>query len=273
MVELAKDHQGAPDDVSLLYVRSPKTGELVPLNTVAEVRQTVGPSNVPHSEQLDAATISFNVNPGIPLGDAVKLLNQAAAEVVPPEIMGSLRGEAQEFERSMKSLGVLMIAAVFLMYVILGILYESYVHPFTVLTTLPVAAFGGLATLLIFRAELNLYAYIGMFALLGIIAKNGIMMVDFAEQQMHAGKSSFDAIHAACLIRFRPILMTGLAAIAGAVPIAVGYGADGSSRIPLGLVIVGGLAFAQVITLFVTPGIFLYMDALQKKLSPPSVTE
>lgn len=274
MVELAKDHQRAPDDISLLYVRSSKTGELIPLTTVAEVRQTVGPSNVPHSEQLDAATISFNVNPDIPLGDAVKLLNQAAAEIVPPEIMGSLRGEAQEFERSMKSLGVLMIAAVFLMYVILGILYESYVHPFTVLTTLPVAAFGGLATLLIFRSELNLYAYIGIFTLLGIIAKNGIMMVDFTEQQMHAGKSSFEAIHQACLIRFRPILMTGLAAIAGAIPIAVGYGADGTSRIPLGLVIVGGLAFAQVITLFVTPGIFLYMDALQKKLAPaPEASE
>jgi len=272
IVELAKQHQRSPDDLSFLHVRSSKTGALIPLSTVAEIRRTVGPSNVPHSEQLDAATISFNVNPGIPLGDAVNALNRIATEVVPPEILGSLRGEAQEFERSMKSLGVLMIAAVFLMYVILGILYESYVHPFTVLTTLPVAAFGGLATLLIFRAELNLYAYIGIFTLLGIIAKNGIMMVDFAEQQMHAGKSAFDAIHEACLIRFRPILMTGLAAIAGAIPIAVGYGADGTSRIPLGLVIVGGLAFAQVITLFVTPGIFLYMDALQKKLAPNAET-
>lgn len=270
MIELDKNYQMDPENLSLLYLRSPTSSALVPLDTLVEIERTLGPASVPHSQQMDAATISFNIAGGIPLGDAVKALNAIAGQVVPQDISGSLEGEAQEFQQSMKSLGVLMIAAVFLMYIILGILYESYVHPFTVLSTLPVAAFGGLLTLLIFGAELSLYAYIGVFMLLGIIAKNGIMMVDFAEQEMHKGKSPFDAIHSACIIRFRPILMTGLAAIAGAVPIAVGYGADGSSRIPLGLVIVGGLAFAQVITLFVTPGIFLYMDIIQRRFLKPS---
>lgn len=270
VIELDKNYQVTPGDLSLLYLRSSRSNELVPLDSLVEIEQTLGPASVPHSHQMDAATISFNIEDNIPLGDAVKELNVIAGKVVPRDITGSLQGEAQEFENSMKSLGVLMVAAVFLMYIILGILYESYVHPFTVLSTLPVAAFGGLLTLLIFRAELSLYAYIGVFMLLGVIAKNGIMMVDFAEQEMHKGKSTFDAIHSACVIRFRPILMTGLAAIAGAIPIAVGYGADGSSRIPLGLVIVGGLAFAQVITLFVTPGIFLYMDIIQRKFRSSS---
>ena len=151
------------------------------------------------------------------------------------------------------------------MYIILGILYESYIHPFTVLTTLPVAIFGGLATLFLFKAELSLYAYIGMFMLLGIVSKNGILMVDFAKQKMEEGSNGFDAIYEACRDRFRPILMTGASTIVGAMPIAMGFGADGSSRQPLGFIIVGGLAFAQVITLFVTPGIFLYMQDFQEK--------
>ena len=151
----------------------------------------------------------------------------------------------------------------------LGILYESYIHPFTILTTLPVAAFGGLLTLLIFGRELSLYAYIGLFVLIGLITKNGILMVDFAKQRRAEGKNSFDAIHDACMVRFRPILMTGLCAILGIMPIAVGYGADGSSRIPLGLMVVGGMMFAQIITLFVTPGIYLYMERIQERFFAP----
>jgi len=178
---------------------------------------------------------------------------------------GSFQGEAQEFQKAIASMTILVIIAVFLMYVILGILYESYIHPFTVLTTLPVAAFGGLGTLIIFNGELNLYAYVGLFMLLGIIAKNGIMMVDFASQNREKGEKMLSAIYNACLVRFRPILMTGLAAIMGALPIALGIGADGSSRQSLGLVIVGGLVFAQIITLFVTPGIYLYMEMVQEK--------
>ncbi len=260
-----------PADLELIRVPSPVTGEAVPLSSLAVWEETVGPQNVPHSQQLDAATISFNLRPGVPLGAATKALDQAAHEILPPSISGRLQGEAQEFQEAIKSLVFLMLVSVFLMYVVLGILYESYIHPFTVLTTLPVAAFGGVATLWLFRQTCNLYAYIGIFMLLGIIAKNGIMMVDFAKQYLaeHPGATGFDAIHNACIIRFRPILMTGLSTIMGAVPIALGIGADGSSRIPLGLIIVGGMAFAQVVTLFVTPGIYLYMDAIQRRLANP----
>ncbi|HBA83689.1 MAG TPA: acriflavine resistance protein B [Verrucomicrobia bacterium] len=256
-----------PADLSSIYMRSSLTGKLVPLSSVADWIQDVGPVAVPHSQQMDSATLSFSLAPDMPLGNATKALTEAARAILPPEISGALQGEAQEFEEAVSSLAFLMLVAIFLMYIVLGILYESYIHPFTVLTTLPVAAFGGLGALVLFHQELSLYAYIGIFMLLGIIAKNGIMMVDFAIQEKEAGKNSFDAIYNACLIRFRPILMTGISSIMGAMPIAVGYGADGASRIPLGLIIVGGLAFAQIITLFVTPGIFLYMDVVQKRFA------
>lgn len=267
IVEVASSGRRVPGDLSMLRLHSAKTGELVPIGAVAEWNETVGPQSVPHSEQMDAATISFNLKPGVPLGAATAAIEKAARETLPPEVSGSFQGEAQEFQEAIASLVVLMFIAIFLMYVVLGILYESYIHPFTVLTTLPVAAFGGLATLLLFRSELSLYAYIGMFTLLGIIAKNGIMMIDFTIQRMEEGMNAFDAIHDACKVRFRPILMTGVSTIFGALPIAMGYGADGASRIPLGLIIVGGMAFAQVVTLFVTPGIFLYMDSVQEFLN------
>jgi len=266
IVELGKEYSGDPGDLSSIYIRSPIMNELVPLGAVAEWKETVGPQNVPHFDQLNSATISFNLKPGVPLGNATKLLNMTAKSVMPPEITGSFQGEAQEFEEAVGNLGALLLVSVFIMYVILGILYESYIHPFTVLTTLPVAAFGGLLTLMFFRAELSIYAYIGMFMLLGIVSKNGIMMVDFAEQYLAEGETSnFEAIYQACIVRFRPILMTGLSTIMGAVPIALGFGADGASRRSLGLIVVGGLAFAQVITLLVTPGIFLYMQDVQSR--------
>jgi HAE1 family hydrophobic/amphiphilic exporter-1 len=265
IVELEKDYQKNPRDLSTIYIRSSKNA-LVPLGAVASWEQSVGPQNVPHYDQLNSATISFNLTPGVPIGDATKDLRQAAREILPADVSGEFQGEAQEFEEAVSNLGVMLLIAVFIMYLILGILYESYIHPFTVLTTLPVAAFGGLLTLFFFRSELSLYAYIGMFMLLGIVAKNGIMMVDFAQQYMTDDKMSpFEAIYKSCLVRFRPILMTGVSSIMGAVPIAMGFGADGASRRPLGLIIVGGLAFAQVITLFVTPGIFLYMQVFQEK--------
>jgi HAE1 family hydrophobic/amphiphilic exporter-1 len=266
ILELDKACQDRPDNLHTIYLRSSITGKLVPIGSVADWEEVVGPQNVPHSQQMDAATLSFNLDPSVPLGDATKALNAAAAEILPPDITGTLQGEAQEFQEAIKSLVVLMGVAVFLMYIVLGILYESYIHPFTVLTTLPVGAFGGLLTLLIFNSELSLYAYIGMFTLLGIIAKNGIMMVDFAKQHLeeNPGAGGFDAIYNACIIRFRPILMTGMSTIFGTMPIALGIGADAESRIPLGLVIVGGMIFAQVITLFVTPGIFLYMQWIQE---------
>jgi HAE1 family hydrophobic/amphiphilic exporter-1 len=266
IMELEKKYQDSPDDLDQIYLHSSLTDGLVPFGVIADWRQTVGPQNVPHYNQLNSATISFNVDPSMALGTATDIVEKTANRLLPAGSTGSLQGEAEQFQDAIASLGILIMVAIFLKYIVLGILYESYVHPITVLTTLPVATLGGLATLFIFRSELSMYAYIGIFLLLGIVAKNGIMMVDFANQILSEGKkSSLEAIHEACTIRFRPILMTGLAAIMGAMPIALGYGADGSSRIPLGLVIVGGLIFSQVITLFVTPGIFLYMQTLQEK--------
>lgn len=264
ILELEEAYRDDPVDLAAIYVRSSVTNDLVPLGAVTEWTETVGPQNVPHSDQLNSATISFNLQ-GVPIGNASQALNEAARSILPTGVTGTFQGEAQEFEEAVASLGVLLLVAVFLMYVVLGILYESYIHPFTVLTTLPVAAFGGLVTLFAFRAELSLYAYIGMFMLLGIVSKNGIMMVDFAQQRMEEGADDFTAIFDSCRDRFRPILMTGASTIMGAMPIALGFGADGSSRRPLGLIIVGGLLFAQVITLFVTPGIFLYMQKFQEK--------
>ncbi|HPA21533.1 MAG TPA: efflux RND transporter permease subunit [Verrucomicrobiae bacterium] len=264
IVELEKTFQHDPRNLGTIYLRSQATGALVPMGSVAKWRESVGPQNVPHYDQLISATISFNVAPDVPLGDATAAIENAARGILPPEITGRFQGQAAEFQKSLSSLTVMLVVAIFLMYIVLGILYESYVHPFTVLTTLPVAAFGGLATLYLFNQQLSLYANIGIFMLLGIVAKNGIMMVDFANQHLaEAGCSDFDAIHHACMVRFRPILMTGVAAIMGAMPIALGYGADGASRMPLGLVVVGGLVFSQVVTLFVTPGIFLYMQRFQ----------
>ncbi|MDD4879732.1 MAG: efflux RND transporter permease subunit [Candidatus Omnitrophica bacterium] len=266
IVELDKNFQLRPESLSQVYIRSSYTNKLVPLSSVAKWDIGLGPQNVPHLNQLNSATLSFNLDPQVPIGNATKSLEGAAKKVLPPGVTGAFQGEAEQFEYAIASLGFLILVAIFIKYVILGILYESYVHPFTILTTLPVATFGGLVTLYIFGSELSLYAYVGIFMLLGIVAKNGIMMVDFANENLVKGNmNDFDAIYNACLVRFRPILMTGLAAIMGAMPIALGYGADGASRKPLGLIVVGGLIFSQVVTLFVTPGIFLYMQKFQER--------
>ncbi|MFA5160218.1 MAG: efflux RND transporter permease subunit [Candidatus Omnitrophota bacterium] len=266
IVELEKKYQKTPEDLSRIYVKSTATGKMIPLSSIVEWIEVVTPQNVPHDSQLNSATLSFNLKTGVPLGDVATFIEKEAEKILPNEITGRLQGEAKEFSDAIASLGILILIAILIKYVILGILYESYVHPFTIITTLPVGTLGGLATLWIFHSEMSLYAYVGIFMLLGIVAKNGIMMVDFANQGLAEGKNNFDAIHDASVVRFRPILMTGLAAIMGALPIALGYGADGSSRIPLGLVVVGGLVFSQVVTLFVTPGLFLYMQAFQEKV-------
>jgi hydrophobic/amphiphilic exporter-1 (mainly G- bacteria), HAE1 family len=247
------------------------------LRSVVTLKEEAGPQSVPHAQQLEAATISFSLFPGVPLGYATKAVADKAGQVIPPGVTGHFTGDALEFNRSIASLGILLLVAIFLKYMVLGILYESYIHPFTILTTLPVAAFGGLLTLFVANllyplkgvGVLSLYAYIGLFVLIGLITKNGILMVDFALQRKAEGMNSYDAIHDACKVRFRPILMTGLCAILGAMPIALGYGADATSRVPLGLVVVGGMIFAQVITLFVTPGIYLYMEKLQDLFFKP----
>src|SRR6185436_4724716 len=208
----------------------------------------------------------FNLKPGVALGDATNFIEKSAAEIVPSSVRAELVGEAQTFAKTMTSLTLLMALAVFVMYVILAILYESYVHPLTVLSTLPTALVGGLLTLFVFGQEASLYAFVGMFMLMGIVKKNGIMIVDFARQRVEAGEAAEQAIHDASMDRFRPILMTTLAAVFGAIPIALGYGADGSSRRPLGLVVVGGLVVSQFITLYVTPVIYLYLEQFQENV-------
>jgi HAE1 family hydrophobic/amphiphilic exporter-1 len=266
ILEVADEARGKPEDLSLLYIRSDDGQRLVPLRELVTWKSTLGPQSVNHLNQFTSMTIFFNLKPGVPLGDATNYIKNAAAEVVPPTIRGELQGEAQTFANTVTSLTWLMALAVFVMYVILAILYESYVHPLTVLSTLPTALVGGLLTLVLFGQEASLYAFVGMFMLMGIVKKNGIMIVDFARQRVEAGESAEQAIHDASMDRFRPILMTTLAAVFGALPIALGYGADGSSRRPLGLVVVGGLVVSQFITLYITPVIYLYFEEFQEKV-------
>ena len=271
--EIAKTYQRLPENLGLLYLRSTTTGGLVPLKSLVRWREDASPQSVPHANQQEAATISFGLYPGVPLGYATKAIEEMAAQMLPNGVKGKFVGDALEFQKSIASLGILLLVAIFLKYIVLGVLYESYIHPFTILTTLPVACFGGLLTLYVTHmlfplsgwGVLSIYGNIGLFVLIGLITKNGILMVDFALQRKSEGMNSYDAIYDACLVRFRPILMTGLCAILGAMPIALGFGADASSRIPLGLVVVGGMIFAQVVTLFVTPGIYLYMEKIQDR--------
>jgi HAE1 family hydrophobic/amphiphilic exporter-1 len=255
-----------PEDLSLLYIKSDNGSQLVPLSELVTWKTTLGPQSVHHFNQFTSMTLSFNLKPGVALGTATNFINESAREIVPPGVRAELQGEALTFSRTVTSLTILMALAVFVMYVILAILYESYVHPLTVLSTLPTALVGGLLTLIVFGEEASLYAFVGMFMLMGIVKKNGIMIVDFARHRVEGGEAADKAIHDASMDRFRPILMTTLAAVFGAVPIALGYGADGSSRRPLGLVVVGGLVVSQFITLYITPVIYLYLEEFQEKV-------
>jgi HAE1 family hydrophobic/amphiphilic exporter-1 len=266
ILEMEDAARANPEDLSLLYIRSDDGQRLVPLGELVKWKSTLGPQAVNHLNQFTSVTLSFNLKPGVALGDATNYIERAAAEIVPPTVRGELQGEAQTFSSTVTSLTVLMALAVFVMYVILAILYESYVHPLTVLSTLPTALVGGLLTLVLFGQEASLYAFVGMFMLMGIVKKNGIMIVDFARQRVDAGEPADKAIHDASMDRFRPILMTTLAAVFGAMPIALGYGADGASRRPLGLVVVGGLVVSQFITLYITPVIYLYLERFQENV-------
>jgi len=267
ILELKPEYQKDPSALSMLYIRSSK-GELVPLNSVATVSQSIGPLTVNHTGQLPSVTISFNLKPDISLGEALSEIQKVAKATLPDTIMTSFQGAAQAFKESFQGLWFLLIVAVFVVYIVLGILYESFIHPITILSALPFAGFGALVTLLVFGVELNIYSFVGIIMLIGLVKKNGIMMIDFAlHAQRNENMKAHEAIYNACLIRFRPIMMTTMAALFGALPIALGIGAGGEVRQPLGLAVVGGLLFSQMLTLFVTPVFYLYMDRLQNWLS------
>jgi HAE1 family hydrophobic/amphiphilic exporter-1 len=266
ILEVADDQRAGPEDLSKLYIKSDDGQRMVPLNAVTSAHPVIGPQAVNHINQFTSVTMFFNLKPGYAIGPATQFVQTSAKRILPAGVQGSLQGEALVFQNTVTDLAILMVVAVFVMYVILAILYESYLHPITVLSSLPVALLGGLLTLWLFRSEASLYAYIGMFMLMGIVKKNGIMIVDFAEQRVRQGIKDDQAIHDASMERFRPIMMTTMAALLGALPIALGYGADGSSRRPLGLVVIGGLVVSQFVTLFVTPAIYLYLEEFQEKV-------
>ena len=264
IMELLPEYQRDPAALSMLYIRS-TSGQLVPLEAVARIEEGVGPMSVNHSGQLPSVTFSFDLKPGVALGQAVSEIDRLARDLLPPTITTSFQGAAQAFQSSMEGLSLLLIMAVLVMYLILGILYESFIHPITILSALPFAGFGALATLMIFKTELNIYSFVGLIMLVGLVKKNGIIMIDFAlEAQRTEGKSTTEAINQACMVRFRPIMMTTMAALMGTLPIALGFGAGAGSRRPLGLAVVGGLLFSQLVTLYVTPVFFVYLDKLQR---------
>jgi len=266
ILELLPQYQKDISALGYLYVRS-QTGALVPLNAVATLSRTAGPVSVSHSGQIPSVTLSFNLRPGVALGDATAEVQRLAEANLPSGVTTAFSGTAQVFQSTQAGLLVLVWIAVFVIYIILGILYESVIHPLTILSGLPFAAFGALLALLIFKAELSVYAFVGIILLIGIVKKNAIMMIDFAvEAERNDGMSPEEAIVHAAHVRFRPIMMTTVAALAGTLPIALALGAGAETRRPLGIAVVGGLAFSQIITLYVTPIIYTYMDGFNRRI-------
>jgi HAE1 family hydrophobic/amphiphilic exporter-1 len=250
-----------------LEVRT-SAGELVPLSTVSTIERSVGPQQVNHLGQFPSVTISFNMKPGAPLGEAVSQVTALAKKTLPPDVSFSFQGTAQQYEQSVQNLGALLVIAILVIYIVLGILYESFIHPLTILSGLPSAGLGAILSLLIFNLPLDIYGFLGLVLLIGIVKKNAIMMIDFAvDYQRTHDSDAHEAIFKASVTRFRPIIMTTMAALLGSVPIALNIGGSSDSRVPLGTSIVGGLLVSQLVTLYITPVFYIYLDRFQKHLA------
>jgi len=273
ILEVLKEYQRTPEALSKLYLRS-GNGSLIPLESVVRTKRQTGPLSINHFGQLPAVTISFNLRPGFSLGQAATAVDDTVSDLrMPASISTNFQGTVKEFQSSFQNLSILLIVAILVIYIVLGILYESFIHPITILSGLPSAVFGALATLKLFHRELDLYAFVGIIMLFGVVKKNAIMMIDFAVDAQRGGASAYDSIWRGCLLRFRPIMMTTVAALFGTLPIALGYGEGADARQPLGLAVVGGLVVSQFLTLYITPVIYLYLERFQERMGRRKTAE